>query len=217
MGSAAFAAQYLQDPIPAEGAMLRKDWLTFCESPGHLDGDIIVQSWDTANKAGNRNDYSACLTFRIRKNNEIYLEHVFRERLEFPDLLRKVHQHAAVHSPNHILIENLGSGISLIQSLQLPNVIRIDPKGDKATRMLGCTAMLESGKVRFVKDERWNEIFLREYLQFPEGTYDDQIDALSQFLKWHQEHVLSGFFWYDMGFDEPGVPSGEAILAMRFR
>ena len=29
--------------------------------------------------------------------------------------------------------------------------------------------------------------FIEEYLAFPQGKYDDQIDALSQFLEWRSQ------------------------------
>jgi hypothetical protein len=83
--------------------------------------------------------------------------------------------------------------------------------------MMGCTAILESGSLRLVKDQPWHADFMNEYLAFPNGKYDDQMDALSQFLEWHRVREYQGTFSWDMGFDEemPGVPAGEAILAMR--
>ena len=52
VGSIIFNAQWLQDPQPETGNMLKRGWLQFCDDfpPAH-SGDEIVQSWDTASKA----------------------------------------------------------------------------------------------------------------------------------------------------------------------
>lgn len=57
MGSLAFAAQYQQDPVPAVGNVIRKEWFKtyemakFERTPG-----IVIQSWDTASKDNPHND-----------------------------------------------------------------------------------------------------------------------------------------------------------------
>jgi hypothetical protein len=58
IGSTAFAAQYLQDPLPAEGNVIKAAWLrTYAPfDPLALPGQI-VQSWDTASKDGLMNDW----------------------------------------------------------------------------------------------------------------------------------------------------------------
>jgi hypothetical protein len=89
--AAAFAAQYLQDPAPEAGNMLKRDWLKQCElPPARQQGDQIVQSWDTAVKVAATSDYSVCLTFLVRNNNEYYLIDVWRMKVDFPDLCKAV-------------------------------------------------------------------------------------------------------------------------------
>ena len=63
-----FTAQYLQDPVPPGGNMLKREWLREYDgmpTPQLGDEIEIVQSWDTAMKAKDTSDYSVCLTFRI--------------------------------------------------------------------------------------------------------------------------------------------------------
>ena len=65
----AFAAQYLQAPVPPDGNMLKPEWLlTYDHPPTPQAGDEIIQTWDTAMKSGDANDYSVCLTFRVRQH-----------------------------------------------------------------------------------------------------------------------------------------------------
>ena len=115
IGAVAFAAQYLQDPQPEAGSLLKVDWLKWCESlPGRQPGDQIVQSWDTAVKVTATSDHSACLTFLVHNNNEYYLIHAWRKKVEFPELCLAVASLAKQHMPNAILIEDQVSGSPLI-------------------------------------------------------------------------------------------------------
>jgi hypothetical protein len=67
MGTDIFNAQYGMAPVPETGNMIYRDWLKYYDPPlARQAGDQIVQSWDTAMKAGPTNDYSVCLTFLIR-------------------------------------------------------------------------------------------------------------------------------------------------------
>jgi len=80
IGEYNFAGQYLQNPTPPGGNMVKQDWLKFYD-PDYVPAkfDWIYMSWDTANKAGQLNDSSVCTVWgRIRKI--YYLPDVFRRR-----------------------------------------------------------------------------------------------------------------------------------------
>jgi phage terminase large subunit-like protein len=47
-----------------------------------------VQSWDTANKATERSDFSVCTTWGV-KGKDLFLLAVLRRRLEYPALKRQ--------------------------------------------------------------------------------------------------------------------------------
>ena len=132
-------------------------------------------------------DYSVCAVLLIRRDAVFVLD-VFRQQLEYPDLRRKVldlYTHWRQVSPNALLlIENKGSGMSLIQELRGMNVypIAVDPNGDKIMRMHGQTARIEAGAVFLPIRAPWLDEFRKEILSFPHGRHDDQIDALSQGL-----------------------------------
>ncbi len=113
---------------------------------------------------------------------------LLRERLDFPALRRKVievHQRWRRLVSNYaLLIENKGSGMSLVQDLRRDNIhaIPIDPTGDKVMRMSAQTARIEAGCVSLPQRASWLEEFRRELMAFPAGRFDDQVDALSQGL-----------------------------------
>ena len=190
VGSYVFEAQYQQRPVPPGGNMIRWDWFqTYEEPPTQRAFDLVVQSWDTAVKIGEEHDYSACTTWGLI-DRKIYLLDVFRARLEYPDLRRQVMTQWDEYTANAVLMEDAGSGTLLIQDFRRNTdrrLIGIRPRGDKAVRMASATAMIEGGQVLIPKDRTdapWLHDFQMEVLAFPCGRHDDQVDSMSQALRW---------------------------------
>jgi hypothetical protein len=118
MGSPAFSAQYQQRPVPAEGNLVKAEWLkSYDFLPERQPLTQIVQSWDCAAKSGELNDYSVCLTFFVH-NNAFHLIDVFRQRLGYPELKKKVIEQKARFAANVVLMEDAGHGTALIQDLR---------------------------------------------------------------------------------------------------
>jgi phage terminase large subunit-like protein len=78
--------------------------------------DQIVQSWDTANKASELSDFSVCTSWGI-KDKDLYLLHVLRRRMEYPELKRAVYEQAQAFAASVVLIEDKASRTQLIQEL----------------------------------------------------------------------------------------------------
>jgi predicted phage terminase large subunit-like protein len=145
-----------------------------------------VQRWDPASSVGEQNDYSVCTTWLCHANC-FYLLHVLRERLEYPQLKRSVVALATHRSADLVIVEAANAGIQLVQDLRYTSSINLvwnTPKGSREDRMLVGTPYLESGRVILPTEAPWLAEFERELLRFPNGTYDDQADSLSQFLLW---------------------------------
>lgn len=188
-GSLTFSAQYQQAPVPAGGALVQRAWLeTYAVAPVRQQGDRIVQSWDTACKAGLMNDYSVCTTWLVR-NKRYYLLHVLRVRKDFPALKKQIVSHAQAYGARSVLIEDAGSGIGLIQELKREgalHIVKITPERDKLSRLEACTAAMEAGHVLIPESAPWLADYLNELLAFPNGKYDDQVDSTSQFLTYER-------------------------------
>ena len=122
--------------------------------------------------------------------SDYYLVDVFRGRLEYPDLRRKVITLAAKHDARTILIENAGLGMALLQDLWrdppqgMTRPLGQKPEGSKTERMVAQSAKIEAGHVHLPTNADWLGTFLLELLAFPAGRYDDQVDSVSQFLNW---------------------------------
>ncbi len=153
----------------------------------------IIQSWDTAFKKNQENDYSVCTTWEVR-NNSFVLVDIFRGRLEFPELKRKVVELNEKFNPNEIIIEDKASGISLIQELnsetRLP-IKAIKVSSDKISRVHSITPIIESGKVVLYtqQDTALINLFLDECEVFPNGEHDDMVDSMSQALEYLRSKV----------------------------
>lgn len=191
MGSYNFAAQYQQEPVPAQGNLVRAEWLkTYGPDfdPTTMPGQV-KQSWDTASSEGVDSDYSVCITAHVHRQQVRILD-VFRARLSFPELKHHAIRLAREYRASTILIENCASGAQLLQTLwaeQPPGVPwpqAIRPEQDKVTRLAGVSEMIEAGRLLLPADAPWLAGFQTELLGFPGSRHDDQVDALSQLLAW---------------------------------
>lgn len=190
IGSLSFSAQYQQRPVPVEGNLIKREWFRRYDLlPARGSPGRIVQSWDVAMMTGEANDYSVCTTWRLDKS-DYYLMDVFRGRLQYPELRRKVAALAMKHAARTILIENAGPGTALLQDLwrDLPHgMVRPlgqKPEGSKTDRMVAQSAKIEAGHVFLPTDADWLDTLLLELLAFPNARHDDQVDSVSQFLTW---------------------------------
>jgi predicted phage terminase large subunit-like protein len=188
MGSLDFAAQYQQEPVAEDGNLIKWKWFSSYDRPPHREiKDKIILSWDTALSAKELSSYSVCVILQVRGETVFVLD-VFRDRLEYPDLKRKVselHRQWRNATNNYaLLIENKGSGMPLIQDLKRDNIhaIAVEPKDDKVMRMNAQTARIEAGSVYLPERAHWLDEFRKELLAFPASRHNDQIDAFSQAL-----------------------------------
>jgi len=185
-----FAGQYQQAPSPLGGGMIKTDWFkTYSPEELPKEFDLVFQSWDTANKSSELNDYSVCTTWGVRKDH-LYLLHVFRKRLDYPDLRRAVKQQASLFRAKKILIEDKASGTQLLQDLQNDGVHGATAYGNpmnKVMRMHSVSSTIENGFVHIPAQADWIAEYLHEMAAFPRGKYDDQVDATSQALDWSKQ------------------------------
>lgn len=66
----------------------------------------------------------------------------------------------------------------IARMLQGYNVRLIKPSSDKITRASPVSAQAEAGNIKIVS-AKWNEEFIKELENFPDGAHDDIVDALS--------------------------------------
>lgn len=198
MGEVDFSAQYLQAPVPRGGAMVKEAWFPRYDEnqlPGPFER--IIQSWDTANKATELANYSVCTTWGI-KDKHLYLLHVWRKRVNYPELKRAVREQAQLHGAKVVLIEDKASGTQLLQEFRQEGfsaATAYKSNEDKVMRLHAQTGKMENGFVHLPREAPWLADYLHELLAFPSGRYDDQVDSTTQALDWFGQPKPYDGFW----------------------
>lgn len=178
-------AQYQQNPIGNESAIIKRDWWQWWEETDPPDCEYILQTWDTAFEKNNRADYSAGTTWGIfthykDQSKNIVLLNTYKKRVEYPDLKRDVLKEYNEYEPDGVLIEKKASGAPLIYELRamgIPVQEFTPGKGqDKIARLNAVSDIIASGKV-WIPRTRWAEELVDEIAAFPSGEHDDLVDA----------------------------------------
>lgn len=119
-------------------------------------------------------------------DDRFLLVHVWRKRVEFPELLHAMRELAEQFHPDAIVIEDKASGQSAIQELRrsrLP-VIALIVDRDKVARARAAAPTAEAGKIWIMRDAPWARLYLDELCNFPKSEFSDQVDSTTQFINW---------------------------------
>ena len=194
LGPRIFDLQYQGVVRPAEGNIFHREWWRYSSAAEPLPSpNLIVLSLDTAFKTGQDRDYSVATVWALCKNGH-YLLYMWRDRVEFPQLVKEVVRLHKVWKAKYVLIEDSGSGQSLIQHLKqesrLP-VVPVKAIGDKQERAIAITPLVETGKVFLPKEAAWREDVEYELEVFPRGSHDDIVDSVVQYLAWARDRKTS--------------------------
>jgi predicted phage terminase large subunit-like protein len=197
LGSDLFSAQYQQAPVPEGGAMIKRGWVRRYDAPPpRTYATRVIQSWDTASKAGPENDWSVCTTWQ-QENGIYYLLDVERGRYDFPTLRSRVLSLKERWKPTRILIEDTAAGTGLIQDLGRHgcHAIPVKPERDKVARMSIQTGKFEAGQIYLPVSAPWLAVFEAELFAFPGSKHDDQVDSVSQALGRHGPFYDTSMSW----------------------
>lgn len=194
LGPYAYAAQYQQTPVPEGGGIIKAEWWKHYDQLPNITS--VIHSWDTAFKAKQDNDFSACVTVG-EFAGRYYIIDVFKKRMEYPELREKCQAiDKAYPNTTATLIEDHASGQSLVQDMKQLHgmtVLPVRADTDKVSRVHAVTALIEAGKVWIPRKAHWIAEFVRECTEFPYSEHDDQVDALSQALGWLQKRTRTTF------------------------
>jgi predicted phage terminase large subunit-like protein len=184
--NAKWQAQYQQNPVGNESAIVKRDWWKWWDGENPPQCDYILQTWDTAFEKHQRADFSASTTWGIFKNPEdhdqpnIILLNTYKKRVEWVELKRDVLREYNEWEPDGMLIEKKATGAPLIyelRSMGIPVQEYTPSKGqDKIARLNSVSDIIASGKV-WVPRTRWAEELVDEIAAFPSGENDDLVDA----------------------------------------
>jgi predicted phage terminase large subunit-like protein len=200
-----FECQYQGNPVPLEGDFFDTEWFKQRYDAAPTDFTKVVCFVDSAAKTGERNDYSVILKLGVTKNEYFVLD-VWRAKVEFPALLRRVDALAAEDpAPSTVYAEDTSNATALIQAMQSETrapIVAVKVKGSKEARAESVTGICEAKKVFLPKDAPWLLDFERELFSFPGGKHDDQVDAFVGALSQVAMRKASSYF-AEVGYGEP--------------
>ena len=176
IGEYGYAGQYQQRPAPLGGGIIKREWFGLWKKTTEPIYSKIIQSYDTAFKDGEDNDYSVCSTWGIFSSKElgasektphncIVLLSLWQGKVQYPELRKRAVRLSknyletgdkeigisSKHTPDIILMEDKSSGQSLAQDLRNAgiSIYGVNPTnyGDKLTRVHLISSLVENGLV----------------------------------------------------------------------
>ncbi len=205
VGQFIFASQYQQSPETPEGLLFKSKYLQIINEDFQIQGGgLFWVSVDSALSESENADYSAISVGYSNQQGHFILS-AERGRWDYETLKSKVMKYTNDPDKNfQFIVEAAGSGISLIQYLRTAGIkcLHYRPQHDKMTRAAYVLPIFVQKRV-FIKRQAgkdgWIEDYINEFLSFPNGRYDDQVDSLVQVLGWAERLVNSGSKFYYLG------------------
>lgn len=204
LGSEGFAGQHQQRPAPEDGEKFKKGWWRFWKPDGvAAEGvkrpvgcnqdpavplpsqfDRVVLSLDATFKDTDGTDYVVFQVWGCVKADR-YLLDQSRARRSFTDTCDEF-ERLVKRWPDarRKLVEDKANGPAIINALKrrIAGIVAIEPYGSKEARAAAVQPEVESGNVYLPEGASWLEDFIAEFVAFPNGKNDDQVDCLSQAL-----------------------------------
>lgn len=213
LGEYGTAGQLQQRPTPRGGGLFKSKYINLWPADKKLpDLVFALQSYDTAFTEKTANDPTAQIALGVFKHpktheNCVILLDAWDENLNYPALRTKaIKSYRAIYGGtpgdqlhpgrrvDAVLIEEKGSGISLIQDMRrarLPVHSYNPGKADKYARAQAVLALFELGLLYIPESKHkpgqwatWAEAFVRQLTTFGFGVsaHDDYVDTLTQAL-----------------------------------
>ena len=199
-GSRTWNALYQGRPSPAEGGAFRREWWRRWTQPPQLHR--VIQSWDMAFKGTDKSDFVVGQVWATDGADSYLLDQV-RGRWTFTETVAQVRQlRDRWPMTSATLVEDKANGTAVIDSLNrsIPGLVPVQPQGGKETRAAAVSPLVEAGNVWLPPATvPWVGALIEETAAFPQGSHDDQVDALSQALAYLHitqptQRVGTGFF-----------------------
>lgn len=180
-----FETLYQQNPGGAGSLRFKRSYFqAFEDEPGI--GSVVL-SIDAGQRGGPSNSYSTIQAWR-RIGRDHYLVGLWREQCNFDQLSSKYWSFVREFRPAAALIEATAMGPQLMADAQRRHrvkIFEIIPDGrSKADRLIGHLRTFKQKHIHLPIAAEWREPYIDEFLQFPTGKFDDQVDATTQYLDW---------------------------------
>ncbi len=190
VGPRDWSALYQQNPVADDGQYFTRSMVNYYD-PEDIDEDAMRYycAWDLAIGKNDRNDYSVGIVVGINDRDDMFVTDVVRGRFDGFEIVERILDLYEQWKPSIIGIEKGHIEMALGPFLEK----RVRERGlfeayfkdlktgrrDKEARARAIQGRMQQGKVYFPRDASFSGPLIAELLRFPNGTHDDQVDALS--------------------------------------
>jgi predicted phage terminase large subunit-like protein len=182
-----FETLYQQNPGGNERLRIKaKHFPTFAPATLSLSELPVILSIDPGQKGGPANSFSVIQAWALYDGAHLLLDQ-WREQASYPELRLEAWRFVRRCRPSVVLIEATGQGPALTSDIKPQKgmeVIPVTPSENKVERLRKHRRIIRGGLVQLPRDALFREEFLSEVTLFPYGAFDDQVDAISQYLTW---------------------------------
>lgn len=188
-----YAQEYLNRPLDDSYTHFRRsDFVAITDAEKTAIKDkskplVYYCGVDLAISEKERADWSVFHVVGIDSAGVLYHVNTIRERMDGRQIVDTITRLQLHYNLEWIAIEQdkIGKAIgpflreAAIQRGIFPTIYPIVPSADKPTRIRSIQARMRMQSVRFDKDADYYHTLEQEFLQFPRGRHDDQVDAYS--------------------------------------
>lgn len=181
MGDYAVAGQFQQRPAPAAGGVIKPDMMAIVDA---IPANVVewCRGWDLG--ATLKGDYTAGGKVGRLADGRYIIAGMVRDKLESHNRDALMKNTADRDRIKQSIPQDPGqagkSQVLAFAKLLAGHNIHFSPEsGDKVTRATPLASQVNAGNVLLLRGA-WNEDFIAECRLFPNGTYDDQVDATSR-------------------------------------
>lgn len=217
LGEQGYSEQHRQNPTPRGGGLFKAAWWKrYRQAPRlvHRWAASVDCTFKGKEAKSKKADFVVMQVWACVGAHR-YLVWQSRKRMSFTETKAAVKRMAERWHLDVVLVEDKANGPAIIDELrdEVPGIIAVDPgQAGKEARAAAVTPLVEAGQVWIPEDESgnvqvWNgteyedtggweadtnsgkpvDTFLAELGGFPRAANDDQVDALSQALRWLRE------------------------------
>jgi len=181
-------ALYQQNPVPDEGNFFNKEMFRYYGSPPARSELYVYQAWDFAISEGKESDYTVGVCVGQDHYDNLYILDVRRFRSgDGGYIIDEILDFAATWNADVLGFEDgqIWKAIEFQfqkrceERRQYPSYELLKPLTDKMVRANPLKGRMQLGKVFFDKHAPYFTDLHKEFLHFPAGKHDDQVDAVS--------------------------------------
>jgi predicted phage terminase large subunit-like protein len=154
----------------------------------------VVISVDPGHRAGPGHSHTAMQAWATIGEEFLLLDQ-WRGQAEIDEIVSALLEAVASCRPAMVLIEHTGFGHALARDVQRrypkTKLRLISPdRRSKTARLLAHIALIEDRRVHLQDSAFWREAFVEEFLRFPNGDFDDQVDAFTLAMDFFAENPI---------------------------